>query len=149
MMSRHANMGVFLLAGVVLFTTGLFLIGSRQKLFSHRFEVYADFASVSGLVPGANVRVAGLDAGEVVDIGVPKQSSANYRVKMKLDREMRPLVRQDSIASIQTEGLVGNKYLEIDKGTDPAPDCGDGCTLKTKEPFDFSDLMEDARGLLK
>ncbi len=149
MMSRHANMGAFLLAGVVLFTTGLFLIGSRQKLFSHRFEAFADFASVSGLEPGANVRVAGLDAGEVVDIEVPKQADGNYRVEMKLDRKMRPLVRQDSVASIQTEGLVGNKYLEIDKGTDQAADCGDGCTLMTKEPFDFADLMQDARGLLK
>jgi hypothetical protein len=142
-------MGVFLMAGVILFTTGLFLIGSRQRLFSHRFEVYADFASVSGLEEGANVRVAGLDAGEIVDIEVPKQSEGNYRVKMKLDRKMKPLVRQDSMASIQTEGLVGNKYLEIDKGTAQTEECGDGCTLKTKEPFDFADLMDDARGLLK
>jgi outer membrane protein OmpA-like peptidoglycan-associated protein len=142
-------MGVFLVAGIVLFTSGLFLIGSRQHLFSHRFEVYADFASVSGLEEGANVRVAGLDAGEVVDIEVPKQSEGNYRVRMKLDRKMRPLVREDSVASIQTEGLVGNKYLEIDKGTAQTAECGGGCTLHTKEPFDFADLMEDARGLLK
>lgn len=149
MKSRNLTVGLFLIGGVTLFGTGLFLLGNRQRTFARHFEVYAEFDSVSSLDSGANVRVSGLDAGEVREIQVPQQASGKYRLKLRLDRAFSPLVRQDSTALIMTEGLVGNKYLEIEKGTGQAAECGNGCTLPSKEPFDFGDLMKDARGLME
>ncbi len=146
--SRAAKVGAFLLSGVVLFAVGLFLIGNRQKVFSRGFEIYANFSSVSGLVTGADVHVAGLQAGELLEIQVPKQPSGQYRVKMRLDEKLHPLIRQDSVATIQTEGLVGDKFLEIDKGSDSAPPCPGGGTIHIMEPFDFADLMQEGRGLI-
>jgi hypothetical protein len=147
MLSRRANVGAFLIGGTVLFGTGLFLIGSRQKVFSRGFEIYSDFTSVSGLVTGADVRVSGLQAGELLEIQVPRQPSGQYRVKLRLDEKVHPLIRQDSIATIQTEGLVGDKFVEVDKGSDNAPACPSGGTIPSMDPFDFSDLMQQARGL--
>jgi outer membrane protein OmpA-like peptidoglycan-associated protein len=92
--------------------------------------------------------VSGLQAGELLEIQVPRQPSGQYRVKMRLDEKVHPLVRQDSITTIQTEGLVGDKFLEIDKGSDNAPECPSGGTIPGMDPFDFSDLMQEARGLL-
>ena len=149
MLSRKASIGAFLIGGTLLFGIGLFMIGSRQQIFSRGFHVYSDFASVSGLEEGANVRVSGLDAGEVVEIQVPSSPSSLYRVKLRLTEKVHPLVRQDSLAVIQTEGLVGNKFLEIDKGSDQAEECKDGGTIQSKEPLDFADLMQDARKLFK
>jgi hypothetical protein len=148
MLSQKANVGAFLIGGTVLFGTGLFLIGSRQKVFSRGFQVYSDFTSVSGLETGADVRVSGLQAGELQEIQVPREPSGQYRVKIRLDQKVHPLIRQDSIATIQTDGLVGDKFLEIDKGSDSAPECPSGCTIPSMEPFDFSDLMREGRGLL-
>jgi hypothetical protein len=149
MWSQKASVGAFLIGGTLLFGVGLFMIGSRQKIFTRGFYVYSDFASVSGLEAGANVRVSGLAAGEVVEIQVPKTPSSLYRVKLRVAEKIHPLVRQDSIAAIQTEGLVGDKFLEIEKGSDQAEECKDGGTIPSKEPFDFVDLMQDARSLFK
>jgi len=147
-LSRAAQVGAFLLCGILLFGLGLFLIGSRQKVFSRGFEVYADFSTVEGLQTGADVRVSGLQAGELVEIQVPHRPSAQYRVKLRLDEKVHPLVRQDSIATIQTDGLVGDKFLEVDKGSDDSPPCPAGGVIAAMEPFDFSDLMQEGRGLL-
>ena len=147
MLSRKASVGAFLIGGTLLFGVGLFLIGSRQKVFSRGFHVYSDFKSVSGLETGANVRVSGLEAGEVEEIQVPSQASSLFRVKLRLTEKVHPLVRQDSLAVIQTEGLVGDKFVEIEKGSDQAEECQEGGTIPSKEPFDFADLMQDARNL--
>jgi hypothetical protein len=149
MFSRKASVGAFLVGGILLFGVGLFLIGSRQKVFTRGFHVYSDFKSVSGLETGANVRVSGLEAGEVEEIQVPSQASALFRVKLRLTEKVHPLVRQDSLAVIQTEGLVGDKFVEIDKGSDQAEECREGGTIPSKEPFDFADLMQDARNLFR
>src|SRR2546430_15596508 len=95
------------------------------------------------------MRVSGLDAGEVTKIEPPSETSQKFRLKLRLNKKLRPMIRQDSLALIQTEGLVGNQFLEIDKGSDEAPECESGCTIPSKEPFDFADLMVEARGLLK
>ena len=82
-MNRAVAVGAFVVAGVLLFGVGLFLIGDRRMLFSHMFEVYAEFANISGLQNGAKVRVAGMDAGEVDTIHVPSTPSARFRVKLR------------------------------------------------------------------
>jgi hypothetical protein len=147
-LSRAAKVGAFLLSGTVLFGLGLFLIGNRQKVFSRGFDIYADFSTVDGLQTGADVRVSGLQAGELVEIQVPHNPSGQYRVKLRLDEKVHPLVRQDSIATIQTDGLVGDKFLEVDKGSDDSPPCPAGGTIPAMDPFDFADLMQEGRGLL-
>ena len=65
-MNRFMMVGVFVLAGLALFTTGLFMIGNRHEAFARRVELYTEFADVSGIVPGAGVQVAGMNAGEVL-----------------------------------------------------------------------------------
>src|SRR5260370_620285 len=109
--SRAVAVGAFVIAGVLLFGVGLFLIGDRRLLFSDTFEVYAEFANIAGLQNGAKVRVAGLDAGEVDTIHVPANPSARFRVKLRIREDVHPLIRVDSVASIQTDGLVGNKFM--------------------------------------
>ena len=59
MRSRDATVGVFLIAGLVLFSLGIFLMGSQRKTFTQNFEVYTEFADVNGLMKGAKVQVAG------------------------------------------------------------------------------------------
>lgn len=141
-------MGVFLLAGVVLLALGLFLIGNENSLFSHKFHVYAYFENLGGLTSGSQVEVSGLNAGSVSDIQVPHQSPPRFRVTLKIDSKFHPLVRQNSVASIASQGMVGNQYVEIDPGKSPGPAC-DGCTIQTKEPTSLSDLLNQASGVMR
>jgi phospholipid/cholesterol/gamma-HCH transport system substrate-binding protein len=140
--NRTAAVGAFVIGGILLFGVGLFLIGDRRMLFSRNFEVYAEFARVSALENGAKVRVAGLDAGEVLEIHVPSGPAAKFRVKMRVREDLHPLMRLDSVASIQNDGLVGNKFVQIDAGTDRSPLVAASGTIRSREPFDFADLLQ-------
>lgn len=117
---RSAAVGAFLIIGTLLFAVGLFLIGDRRMLFNRTVSVYAEFANIAGLQDGAKVRVGGMDAGEVDSIQVPANPSARFRVKMRVREDLHRLVRVDSVATIQTDGLVGNKFVQIEAGTDQA-----------------------------
>src|SRR2546421_11459129 len=119
--ARAIGVGAFVVGGLLLFSVGLFLIGDRRMFFNKTFEVRSQFSRISGLQTGAKVRVAGLDAGEVTEIHVPVGPSAKFVVVMKVREDVRPIIRTDSVASIQNDGLVGNKFVQIEAGTDAAP----------------------------
>ena len=138
---RLAAVGAFVIGGLVLFAAGLFLIGDRRMLFTDTFRVYAEFRQVAALDTGAKVRVAGIDAGEVEQILVPQGPSGRFRVRMRVRSDLRPLIRTDAIALIQNDGLVGNKFVQIQAGTDAAATVADGGTIQSREPFDIGDLM--------
>jgi phospholipid/cholesterol/gamma-HCH transport system substrate-binding protein len=140
--NRTALVGAFVIGGLLLFAVGLFMIGSRRMLFGETFPVYAEFAGIAGLDRGGIVRVAGLQAGEIELIQVPRTPSAPFRVRMRLRGDIRQLIRLDSVASIQNDGLVGNKFVQIESGTDSSPPVPDGGTIKSREPFDFANLMQ-------
>ena len=140
--NRLAAVGAFVIGGLLLFGVGLFFIGDRRMLFGNTFEVFAEFAGIGGLDIGANVRVAGMQAGEVELIQVPAGPASRFRVRMRIRNDLRPLIRQDSVASIQNDGLVGNKFVQIEPGTEEAPPIPDGGMVLSREPFDFADLME-------
>jgi len=143
--SRNFIVGAFVIGGLLLFAVGLFMIGDRRKLFAQSFQIYAEFAQLGGLQNGARVRVGGMDAGEVLDIQVPPEPQAKFRVKLRVLEKLHPVVRTDSVATIQTEGVLGNKFLKIDPGTRQAPKASPGSTIPGREPFDFADLLEQVR----
>ena len=139
---RAAAVGAFVVAGILLFAVGLFFIGDRRMLFSDTFEVYTEFTNIAGLQDGAKVRVAGMDAGEVDSIHVPPGPSAPFRVKLRVREDLHPIIRVDSVATIQTDGLVGNKFVQVDAGTDQAQTIPPGGTIHSREPFDLSAMLQ-------
>jgi phospholipid/cholesterol/gamma-HCH transport system substrate-binding protein len=140
--SRAVAVGAFVIAGVLLFGAGLFLIGNRRMLFNRTFEVYAEFANVAGLEDGAKVRVAGMDAGEVKTIHVPATPSARFRVTLRIREDLHPLIRVDSVATIQTDGLVGNKFVQVEAGTDQAQIVAANGTIRSREAFELSAMLQ-------
>jgi phospholipid/cholesterol/gamma-HCH transport system substrate-binding protein len=136
--------GAFVLIGVLLFTAALFMIGERRMLFDDRFELYTEFSKLGQLESGSIVRVAGMNAGEVTEIRVPASPAERFRVKMEVRSDLHPLIRTDSIASAQTEGLIGGVYVNIATGSEQAPQLPTGGTIAGREPFAMSDLLQQA-----
>jgi phospholipid/cholesterol/gamma-HCH transport system substrate-binding protein len=136
--------GVFVILGVLLFTAALFMIGERRMLFEDRFEIYTEFAKLGQLESGSIVRVAGMNAGEVTEILVPASPSQRFRVKMAVRNDLHPLIRADSVATTQTEGLVGGIYVNIATGSEQAPQLPVGGTIPSREPLAVSDLLQQA-----
>lgn len=142
--SRLIVVGLFVLMTGLLFALGLFMIGDRRALFARDFEVYTEFARLGGLQQGAIVRVAGADAGEVVEIRVPRSPREKFRLKLRLLEDLHGLVRTDSVASIQADGLVGNKFVQVEAGTEAAPQAQPGATIRGTDLYDFTDLLKQA-----
>jgi phospholipid/cholesterol/gamma-HCH transport system substrate-binding protein len=148
MKSKNLIVGLFVIAGLVLFTIGLFLIGDRHEAFSHHIDYYAEFTNLSGLTKGSKVQVAGMDAGQVVEIVVPSSPAARFRVKIQINDRLRGLVRTDSLATIGTEGVVGETFLLIHPGGSHTPAANSLATLPTKEPLDLASLLDQGQGLV-
>ena len=140
--NRLPIVGAFVVGGLLLFAVGLFLIGDRRMLFSETFEVYAEFSQIAGLQNGATVRVGGMDAGEVESIHIPASPSAKFRVKLRVREDLHGLLRLDSVATIQNDGLVGNKFIQVDAGTDQSPMVPDRGTIQSREPFDLAETLQ-------
>jgi phospholipid/cholesterol/gamma-HCH transport system substrate-binding protein len=148
MANRNLIVGLFVVAGLALFTVGLFLIGNRHEAFARHIEFYAEFLNLDGLPKGAKVRVGGMDAGQVLDIGVPDSPSSRFRVKMRIDEKLHGLVRTDSIVTIGTDGVVGDTVLLVRPGSSHAQAAAALTTLPSKEPMDISELLEKGKGLV-
>jgi phospholipid/cholesterol/gamma-HCH transport system substrate-binding protein len=143
--NRMALVGGFVLLGILVFALGLFLIGDRRMLFAKHFEIATTFGKVTGLVVGTPVRLAGLTAGEVIEIGVPSRPSERFLVRMRVREDLRALVRTDTVATIQTDGIVGNAFIQLGLGTDQARVVQTGDVLTGVDPIEFTDLIQEGR----
>ncbi len=140
--NRLAAVGAFVIFSLLLFAVGLFLIGDRRMMFTETFDVYAEFKEIAGLQNGAVVRVAGMNAGEVETIQLPASPSARFRVRLRVRADLHQLIRLDSVASIQNDGLVGNKFVQVESGTDQSPEVPPQGTIQSREPFDLADMFQ-------
>ena len=140
--ARVAGVGVFVLGGFLLFAGGLFMIGDRQMAFAKKVTVYTEFKKITGLQPGALVRVSGAKAGSITQILPPDTPSGKFRVELEIVEALHRLVRTDSLATIETEGLVGGNYLGITTGSDTAPIVAANATIPGKEPLDVAELVQ-------
>jgi phospholipid/cholesterol/gamma-HCH transport system substrate-binding protein len=148
MKTNLAATGVFVISAVLLFGAGLFLIGDRQNAFSRHHDFYTQMSNVNGLAPGSKVRVSGFDAGEVTSLQIPDRPSGKFRIKLHVDKKLNNLVREDSVVSVESDGIVGDKFLLIHDGSDQSPEAKSGDTLPSKEPVEISAMLEKASGVL-
>jgi phospholipid/cholesterol/gamma-HCH transport system substrate-binding protein len=149
MKNHNVLVGIFTVAAVALFAVGLFLIGNQHKAFNRHIVFYTSLQNVNGLAKGAKVRVDGMDAGELQTIEIPSKPSQKFRLKLNVDDRLRGLIRQDSLVTLETEGVVGDAFLLIHSGTDHAPEAPAESTLPSKEPLELSKLLEQAQGIMK
>ena len=147
-MSRAARLGAFIIATLAILATGVFLIGSKQYLFSPTYRLKAQFATVVGLDAGAEVRIGGVHTGTVREIDLPSKPTDKITVLMDLQRSTHAIVKQDSVASIETEGLLGNEYVAISFGSEQAQNVKDNDTIGSEAPLVIADLMKKADGIL-
>ncbi len=141
-MTRLAGVGLFVVGGLVLFAAALFMVGDRRMAFARTFRVATQFSRVTGLQPGAVVRVSGARAGTIRRIDPPTDPAGRFRVELDITEELHPLVRTDSVASIEAEGLVGGSFLSIEIGGADAPIATSGTMLPSREPFEIADMLQ-------
>ena len=147
-MSREFRLGVFVVAILLLFAAAVFWIGKKQFLFRSTYRLQAEFQNVAGLNAGAGVRVGGILEGTVRQIQLPVRSNEKVRVLMDMASATSNVIKKDSVAAIKSEGLVGDKFVEISFGSERAPSVKDGDTIQAQPPLQISDLLNKTNELL-
>jgi len=108
----------------------------------------AQFKDVVGLAEGADVQVGGVHSGTVTGIELPRKPGDEVTVVMELAKSTHEIVKRDSVASIQTEGLLGNQYMAISFGSAGQAEVRDGETIQSEPPLEMADLLRKTNGIL-
>jgi phospholipid/cholesterol/gamma-HCH transport system substrate-binding protein len=136
--SYAALLGLFVAIGALIGVVAIFLIGSRQGIFSRSVEIYARFNSVEGLEKGAAVRLLGIEVGSVSEIKIWNDVAL---VDIKVFSDSRKFIKTDSRAMLETEGLVGNKFVALTPGTGSAPSIQPLDTINSIEEPQLSEII--------
>ncbi|MFV8326325.1 MlaD family protein [Flavobacterium sp. ZS1P14] len=123
--SQKLRLGLFVIIGLLLFILAVYFIGDKQKMFGKTNHLNAIFNNVSGLQLGNNVRYSGINVGTVRAIEMINDST--IKVDMLIDKAIFPHIRKNAVASIGSDGLVGNMIINIipGKGTEAPVAPGD------------------------
>jgi phospholipid/cholesterol/gamma-HCH transport system substrate-binding protein len=135
----NIKLGLFVMAGVLFLVFSLYMIGLNRNMFGSTFVLSAYFNNTSGLVAGNNVRFSGIDVGTVRSIKIVSDTAV--LVTMIIDKKVKPHIKQNSIATIGTEGLMGNKLVNITTRPEPAPAVTDGTIIQSWRPIETDDML--------
>jgi len=135
----NIKLGSFVLAGLIFLIFCLYMIGRNRNLFGSTFTISADFHNVNGLMTGNNVRFAGIDVGTVKRIDIVSDSSV--RVYMIIDKEFRKHIKKNSVASVGTDGLMGNKLINVNSVPEVAPIVEEGDVIASLKPVETDEML--------
>jgi hypothetical protein len=147
-MSRAMRLGAFIVVTLAILVGGVFIIGGKQYLFSSTYQLKAQFDNVVGLDAGADVRVGGVHSGTVRDIVLPHKPGEKVTVIMDLGKSTHEIIKRDSVATIETEGLLGNQFLAISFGSSASAEVKDGDLIASQPPLEMADLFQKTSDIL-
>jgi phospholipid/cholesterol/gamma-HCH transport system substrate-binding protein len=137
--SNRIRLGIFVSLGIVLFILGVYFIGERQQLFRSTFRLSCVFKDVAGLQSGGNVRFSGITVGTVDNISIV--SDTTVKVEILIDEGTRKFIKKDAVASIGSEGLMGNKIIIINPGTGGKKEIENNDIVQTIQPINMDDIL--------
>lgn len=130
----------------------LFLMSGTSGLLTPRIVVNSYFDNAEGLRIGAPVRLAGVDIGNVTKISIVSARDKQLtpvEITMKISTKFHDSLRRDSVTSLETAGVLGETYLDIDSAQAVGPPLQDGDTLPTQVHPDFSQVVRASQGTLQ
>lgn len=136
---NNTKLGIFVLAGILFMTVTLYMIGKNRNLLGDTFVIHAVVANVNGLVPGNNVRFKGIDVGTVDRIELANDSS--ILVTLIIDEEMKSFLRTNAVVSIGTDGLMGNKLININSQSGLSEAIRAHDTLASRKPIETDEML--------
>ncbi len=134
--ANNIIVGIMVAVGAAAFVFILFNIGGGGVMKS-QFTLYGTFHQVKGLHMGSEVTLGGLRVGVIRKISISDNARRDLLVEMSISRNVQNYIRKDSIAQIKTQGVLGDKYVEVSFGSGESPVLKDGDTITTNEPEDI------------
>lgn len=136
---RTVKVGIFTFAGLIIFAIAILVLGGQRKSFMQSVQVKAMFQDVGGLSKGNNIWFSGVKVGTIKSITF--KGHDRIEVLMNIEKSARPYIHKDVKAKVSTDGLVGNKIIALNGGTDQAPPIEDGDVLAVATSISTDELM--------
>lgn len=142
------KIGIFVFLAAAILVIAIFMLGDKEALFSSTFEVRTYFYDIQGLKSGATVRLSGIDVGTVTNVSIVDDTTGRVEVVMDIKEDVARFIRTDTRASIETEGLVGNKVVVLQIGSAAAEQVKEGGVIQSREPVGFAEVIEETQGIM-
>ena len=142
------RIGAFVVISLVVFLGLIYLLGAQARYFERKYDLVAEFTEVGGLIEGATVRLAGVQIGRVTNVALAPTAGGKVRVTLTIARRFSDRIRQSSEARIVTQGLLGDKLVEITMGMPDSRPLEPGSTLRSREPFEVGRMFAEGTDAL-
>lgn len=133
------KLGLFVAIGIALLVSAIYFVGETKNMFTATFRISALFKDVNGLQVGNNVRFAGINVGTIE--GIEILNDTTVKVDMIIAKSTQPFIKKDAKAIIGTDGLMGNKIMNVSPGTSRQPIIEDHDQIGTTVPVSFDDML--------
>ena len=145
---EQVRVGVLILLAFAILSTAVFLVGDTGNVFGQRYQLVTLVRSAAGLVPGASVQLAGQTVGQVdrIDLIPPESRPAGgeaVEIRLAIDLKVQEQIRSDSRAQVRTQGLLGDKLIDITPGTAGAVILAAGDTVPSSTSVDYDALIAE------
>ena len=137
------KLGMFVIIGLVLFIGTIYFVGKQKNLFGNTFHLKAQFKTVSGLKEGNNVRFSGINIGTVN--GIELITDTSVLVDLVIKKNVQQFIKMDAVASIGSDGLMGDKVLTITPGNGNAETVGNNALISSKSAVEMADIMNSLK----
>ncbi|TDD98438.1 MlaD family protein [Flavobacterium cellulosilyticum] len=137
------KLGMFVIVGLILFVFVIYFIGKQQNLFGSTFNLKTQFKTVSGLSVGNNVRFSGINIGTVD--AIEQKTDSSVIVVIKIEKDVQKFIKADAIATIGSDGLMGDKVMTISPGTSSNQIVKDNDFINSKSAVEMEDLMKSLK----
>lgn len=137
------RLGIFVAAALALFMIGIFYIGKQKHMFNPVFTINSTFKNISGLEIGNNVRFSGINVGTVDNIQI--MNDTTVKVVIIVDQDVQKFIKTDCFVGIGSEGLIGDKIVNITQGSDKAKSVSEGAFLPSIEPVETDAIISSLK----
>ena len=137
------KLGMFVVIALVLFVCTIYFVGKQKNLFGSTFRLKAQFKTVSGLKVGNNVRFSGINVGTIDDITLITDTSV--MVDLVIKKEVQQFIKKDAMATIGSDGLMGDKVFTISPGSTTSTPVKDNDLILSKDAVEMADIMNSVK----
>lgn len=144
------RVGTLVIVSLAIFALAVFFISGQIGFLTRRYTLKTYFSGAGGLREGAQVRLAGIPVGNVESIRISSYTEPDRAVEIdvRLTRKYRSQIRADSVATLETAGLLGESYLDITRGASGQPVLPDGGEVKSREEADIKQIVQNTNDVI-
>ncbi len=147
-LALQIRIGAFVVVALGVCLAIIYLLGAQARFFERKYDLVAEFPEVGGLIEGATVRLAGVQVGRVTDVVLAPEVGGKVRVTLTVARRFSERIRKDSKARIVTQGLLGDRLVEISQGTPAFPPLRAGESIPTEQAFEVGQVFAQGAAAL-